>query len=156
MERWLPTRKIRIFGRNFTLNPGRFNQKEHMLITIMANIGIYSPYSSFIFEVQILKMFFDQPWVRNRLYQYCITISMQCLGFGIAGMSRSSIVFPDFCIWPDNLATIVLNRSLHQESSQSVFQIRGLRFPQFRYLWVLATLYFIWHMSDPESCILTL
>jgi hypothetical protein len=149
MARWLPTRVFRVFGYNFTFNPGPFNQKEHMLITVMANIGLSLIYSSWIFEVQILKMFFDQPWARNRLYQYCISISMQCIGFGIAGIARSCIVFPDFWIWPGTLATTVLNRSLHEARDDDIFTIRGIKFPQFRYLWVLGTVYFIWHLSTP-------
>jgi hypothetical protein len=151
LERWLPTRTFHFWGQNFSLNPGPFSQKEHMLITIMANIGLNSPYASWIFEVQILKMFFDQPWARNKLYQYCITISMQCLGFGIAGLARSCIVFPDYCVFPRTFPTIILNRSLHERSNDYAFSIRGIKFPQFRYLWVLAAAYFIWHMSPPTS-----
>jgi len=75
-----------------------------MLITVIARIGLFQCYASWIFEVQILEMFFDQPWARNRLYQYCITISMQCLGYGLAGLARTCLVFPDYCIWPSNLA----------------------------------------------------
>ena len=149
LERWLPTRTFQLLGRNFSLNPAPFNQKEHMLITIMANVGLSSPYASWIFEVQILKIFFDQPWARNKLYQYCITISMQCLGFGIAGLARSCIVFPDYCVFPKTLPTIILNRSLHERSDDCEFRIRGIKFPQFRYLWVLGTAYFVWHLFQP-------
>lgn len=147
LERWLPTRSFRVFNRNFSLNPGPFNQKEHMLITVMANIGLAAPYASWIFEIQILDMFFSQSWARNRLYQYCITISMQCIGFGIAGIARSCIVFPDYCIWPSNLPAIILNRTLHESSAGDyMFYIRGIKLPQFRYLWALAGIYFTWHM----------
>ena len=30
----------------WSLNPGRFNHKEHMMITIMANVGFMTPYTS--------------------------------------------------------------------------------------------------------------
>jgi hypothetical protein len=116
----------------------------------MANVGLSSPYASWIFEIQILKTFFDQPWARNKLYQYCITISMQCLGFGIAGLARSCIVFPDYCVFPKTLPTIILNRSLHERSDDCGFRIRGIKFPQFRYLWVLGTAYFVWHLFNPR------
>jgi hypothetical protein len=40
----LPRHKFNVFGWRFTLNPGPFNRKEHMLITIMANCAISTPY----------------------------------------------------------------------------------------------------------------
>jgi hypothetical protein len=146
MARWLPTRKFVLFRYTFTLNPGPFNQKEHMLITVMANIGVQTLYSSWIFEVQILDLFFKQSWARNRLYQYCVSVSMQCLGYGLAGLARSCIVFPDYCIWPSNLATIVLNRSLHEKHSGMVFKSLGVVWSRYRYLLTLSAAYFVWHM----------
>jgi hypothetical protein len=145
MARWLPTRRFRVFGYNFSFNPGPFNKKEHMLITVMANIGITTLYSSWIFEVQILDQFFKQSWARNRLYQYCISISMQCLGYGLAGLCRSCIVFADYCVWPANLATIVLNVSLHDKTSGLKFKLFGVIWSRYRYLIVLTVAYMVWY-----------
>lgn len=39
MARVLPRSKVRIGGREFSLNPGPFNMKEHVLISIFANAG---------------------------------------------------------------------------------------------------------------------
>ncbi|KAF7375422.1 OPT-domain-containing protein [Mycena sanguinolenta] len=39
----LPNTEFVAFGYTWTLNPGPFNPKEHMLITIMANVGFYTP-----------------------------------------------------------------------------------------------------------------
>lgn len=38
MERVLPTYAVTIGGKRWSLNPGKFGVKEHMLITIMANV----------------------------------------------------------------------------------------------------------------------
>ena len=149
MARWLPTRQYRFLGKTWSFNPGPFNEKEHMLITVMANIGLLGFYSSWIFEVQILKVFFDQPSARNRLYQYCVTLSMQCLGFGIAGLVRSCIVYPDFCVWPYDLPIIVLNRTLHDKRSGTTFTLFRRTVTRYRYLLTLVVLYFIWHMYLP-------
>jgi OPT family oligopeptide transporter len=146
LERLLPTRQFRVCGYSFSLNPGPFNQKEHMLITVMANLCVANIYSTWIFEIQILKKFFDQPWARNKAYQYCITISMQCMGYGLAGIARSCIVFPDYCIWPYNLATIVLNRALHEKSSGARFRFIKVTFNRYRYFLALTGAYFVWHM----------
>jgi hypothetical protein len=48
LEKVLPTRQFIIFGYTLSLNPGRFNMKEHMVITIMANIGFYVPYVNLV------------------------------------------------------------------------------------------------------------
>ncbi|KAK6984853.1 OPT-domain-containing protein [Favolaschia claudopus] len=41
----LPTTTYTTFGYTWSLNPGKFNPKEHMLITIMANVGFNTPYT---------------------------------------------------------------------------------------------------------------
>jgi hypothetical protein len=47
-ERWLPDVGITLFGVRHSLNPGPFNKKEHMLISIMANVGKTLPASRHI------------------------------------------------------------------------------------------------------------
>lgn len=39
MARTLPRTKVRVGGKSFSLNPGEFNIKEHVLISIFANAG---------------------------------------------------------------------------------------------------------------------
>jgi hypothetical protein len=40
MARALPDKRFKLFGREHSLNPGKFNKKEHMLITIMAAVSL--------------------------------------------------------------------------------------------------------------------
>lgn len=40
MAATLPTTEYSLFGRRFSLNPGPFNMKEHVIITIFANCGV--------------------------------------------------------------------------------------------------------------------
>ena len=47
-EKFLPDVGITLFGVRHSLNPGRFNQKEHMLISIMASVGMVMPSSRYI------------------------------------------------------------------------------------------------------------
>lgn len=149
LERILPTRKFHVFGVNFTFNPGPFNQKEHMLITIMANVSVAYKYATSIFVIQILPMFFNQTWARSVLYQICISISMQCMGYGLAGLGRTCIVFPDYCIYPRALATVIINRSLHEKRSGTSFEVFGTTVTRYRYLLFLGCAYFIWHIIGP-------
>lgn len=47
-EKLLPDIGFTLFGVRHSLNPGRFNQKEHMLISIMASVGMVMPSSRYI------------------------------------------------------------------------------------------------------------
>ena len=40
MAATLPTRKYSVMGWSFSLNPGPFNMKEHVIITVFANCGV--------------------------------------------------------------------------------------------------------------------
>jgi hypothetical protein len=46
LEKVLPTRLFTTLGYTWSLNPGKFNMKEHMVITIMANVGFSTLYTS--------------------------------------------------------------------------------------------------------------
>ena len=145
LAKWLPSRIFRIGKYEFTLNPGPFNQKEHMLITVLAGTTLGGTYSSDLFVTQISPVFFNQSWARSLTYQYVITISMQFLGYGLAGLARSCLVYPDFCLWPGSLSVIVLNRSLH-ESNGYTFKLLGFVFTRYRYFLAIFGLIIIWTM----------
>jgi hypothetical protein len=145
MAKRLPTRSWKIFGREFTLNPGPFNQKEHILITIVAGTTSSGTYSTDLFIIQISPVFFNQSWARSPVYQYLVTISMQMMGYGLAGLARACLVYPDFCIWSSNLAVIVLNRSLHETSGYS-FKLSNINVTRYRYFLTVFGLRIIWTM----------
>lgn len=48
LEAILPSRQFTTFGYTWSFNPGRFNLKEHMVITIMANVGFTTPFTPFV------------------------------------------------------------------------------------------------------------
>ena len=145
LAKWLPTRTFRIGRLKFSLNPGPFNQKEHMLITVLAGTTLSGTYTSYIFVTQISPVFFNQSWARSLPYQYLVTISMQFIGYGLAGLARSALVYPDYCLWPSNLAVIVLNRSLHESKGYS-FRLFGFTFTRYRYFLVVFGSIIIWTM----------
>lgn len=45
-EKTLPDVGFTLMGVRHSLNPGKFNKKEHMLITIMANVAYQTPYTN--------------------------------------------------------------------------------------------------------------
>ncbi|KAJ7254134.1 OPT-domain-containing protein, partial [Mycena rebaudengoi] len=103
LEATLPQRSFTTFGWTWSLNPGPFNAKEHMLITIMANVGFHTPYTTQIVWVQYLPLYFNQSWATGFGYQ--------STGFPAAGITRRFLVYPAARIW----CIIALNRAFHAE-----------------------------------------
>ncbi|KAJ1933464.1 hypothetical protein EC988_009113, partial [Linderina pennispora] len=57
MSKVLPTRKFRTFGFEWSMNPGKFNIKEHVLISIFAGTSVGVAYA--IDVVTIKKMWYN-------------------------------------------------------------------------------------------------
>ncbi|CAG7854939.1 Sexual differentiation process protein isp4 [Serendipita indica DSM 11827] len=112
------------------INPGKFTRKEHMLITVMANVSFDVGYSGYIIVVQLVPTFFNQQWAKSFLYQITLSLSFQLMGYGLAGLSRRFLVYPSAAIWPRNLATIALNNSFHAEVNPTAngWKVSQLRF----------------------------
>ncbi|KAK3356683.1 OPT oligopeptide transporter [Lasiosphaeria hispida] len=119
-ERWVPRWEFTLFGRKHSLNPGKFNKKEHMLIAIMANTAKSLPYTQYIVWTQVLPQYFNQQYARSFGYQILIAISTNFIGYGLAGLTRRFIVYPTYCVWPASLVTIALNSALHNDTNPAV------------------------------------
>jgi len=100
---------VKIFG--ISLNPGPFNVKEHVLITVMATVGYQSAYATDIVAVQ--RVYYNQ--VYNFSYQWMVVMSTQLIGFSIGGVARRFLVSPPSMIWPANLVTCALFNTLHSQ-----------------------------------------
>ena len=111
----------------------------------MASIAVSGVYTPAIFVTQISPVFFNQSWASNRSYQYLITISVQCIGYGLAGLLRPFLVYPNYCLWPSSLPTLVLIRSLHERSGYS-FRVLRWRLTRYRYFLTMTGLYLVWMM----------
>lgn len=116
----LPDWGFTLFGTRHSLNPGPFNKKEHMLITIMASISKSSPYTNYIVWIQIMPQWFDQPWARSFAYQMLTALSTNFIGYSLAGLCRRFLVYPSYCVWPQSLVTIALNSAFHSDGNPSV------------------------------------
>ncbi|KAF2306061.1 hypothetical protein GH714_010799 [Hevea brasiliensis] len=108
MARTLPTKEYKIFGWGFTLNPGPFNIKEHVIITIFANCGVsYGGGDAYsIGAITVMKAYYNQSL--NFLCGLLIVLTTQILGYGWAGMLRRYLVDPVEMWWPSNLAQVSL------------------------------------------------
>ncbi|KAI3969485.1 hypothetical protein MKX01_020046 [Papaver californicum] len=131
----LPKRDISILGTSFSLNPGPFNMKEHVIITIFANCGVASgggdAYS--IGAITVMKAYYKQSL--NFLCALLIVLTTQILGYGWAGMLRRYLVDPAEMWWPSNLAQVSLFRALHEKDPKS----RSLTRMQFFLIFMVAS-----------------
>ncbi|KAL2257875.1 hypothetical protein VTK26DRAFT_9059 [Humicola hyalothermophila] len=140
LERVLPDWGFTLFGVRHSLNPGPFNKKEHMLITIMSNVAKSVPYTNYIIWIQVLPQYFNQPWAINVGYQILIALSTNFIGYGMAGICRRFLVYPAYCVWPSSLVTIALNSAFHDASSEAATVLGPLKS-----IWKMSRLkYFCW------------
>ncbi|KAK3022785.1 hypothetical protein RJ639_046887 [Escallonia herrerae] len=94
----------------FTMNPGPFNIKEHVLITIFANSGAGTVYATHILSA--VKLLYKRKL--TFLPAFIVMITTQVLGFGWAGIFRKYLVEPGEMWWPSNLVQVSLFRALHE------------------------------------------
>ncbi|KAK5996142.1 Sexual differentiation process protein isp4 [Cladobotryum mycophilum] len=147
----LPKKKVPLGPLSFTLNPGPFNQKEHMVITIMSNVayGGYNgtAYVTSIIQVLELDVFYgDKKLTQSAGFQILLALSTQLIGYGAAGITRRILVYPAEMIWPKSLAQIALNKALHSDDGSreesSGWKITRYRFflicfgSMFLYFWI--------------------
>ncbi|KDO59176.1 hypothetical protein CISIN_1g037647mg [Citrus sinensis] len=108
MAATLPSKPIRVplTKWTFSMNPGPFNLKEHVLITIFANCGAGEKHRN-------LFILFDE---------------IQLLGYGWAGLFRKYLVDSPFMWWPANLVQVSLFRALHEKEKRPKGGLTRLQF----------------------------
>lgn len=108
----------------FTLNPGPFNVKEHVLITIFANSGAGSVYA--IHVVTVVKVFYKKHI--TFFVSLIVIVTTQVLGFGWAGIFRKYLVEPAAMWWPANLVQVSLFRALHEKEERPKGGVTRIQF----------------------------
>ncbi|KAL9329215.1 hypothetical protein ACSQ67_004218 [Phaseolus vulgaris] len=94
MAKLLPTTTFRIPGfgsKRFSFNPGPFNMKEHVLVTIFANAGsAFGNGSSYAVSIiNIVKAFYGRKI--SFLASWLLVITTQVLGYGWAGLLKKAM-----------------------------------------------------------------
>jgi OPT family oligopeptide transporter len=110
LERLLPTTRFNTLGYVWSLNPGPFNIKEHVLITVMANVVAGGVYAVEIVGVQ--RSYLAQN--PSFSYKIMLMLSTQIIGFSFGGLLRQFIVWPSSMIWPGALVNCALFNTLHK------------------------------------------
>ncbi|CAN4122423.1 unnamed protein product [Withania somnifera] len=124
MANVLPTRKYRLPGLGlgeFSLNPGPFTMKEHVLISIFANAGAgFGNGGAYAISiVDIIKVFYHRKI--SFLAGWILVITTQVLGYGWAGIMRKYVVEPAEMWWPSTLVQVSLFRALHDKDTSGSY-----------------------------------
>jgi len=105
----------------FSLNPGPWNIKEHVLVYIMANVAVGSPYA--LNAIVTSQKFYHLDvgyW-----FQLVLVLATQLTGFGLAGLCRRFLVWPASMVWPQNLVACTLLNTLHAEEDDDAIGDEG-------------------------------
>ncbi|KAG0150630.1 hypothetical protein CROQUDRAFT_668510 [Cronartium quercuum f. sp. fusiforme G11] len=145
MARFLPTRVFNFGNRSFTLNPGPFNMKEHMLISIMANVSFGGAYATDIIAVLRINRFYNNAALAEKLgFQLALVLSTQMIGYTLAGLTRKFLVYPQAMVWWGNLLEISILRALHAKDNNQ--PANGWKISQMRFFIICATVYGIYYL----------
>ncbi|KAF9909786.1 hypothetical protein EC991_008109 [Linnemannia zychae] len=98
------------FSWSFTLNPGKFNMKEHMLIGVAAAAGCTPAYATNVLAIQDLV--FAVPL--GSLTGIGLVVSSQLIGFSMAWLLFDYVIKPSVMIWPATLVNVSLYNTLHE------------------------------------------
>ncbi|KAI8677440.1 hypothetical protein LRP88_09531 [Fusarium phalaenopsidis] len=150
MARWLPERKFRILSWKFSLNPGPFNQKEHVLIAIMTNVsfggGSTGAYIVGIIQVLKLERFYGETVLANSIpWQITTLLSTQLIGYGCAGMARRFLVYPAPMIWPKGLANIGLTKALFDDDGEIGRSANGWTISRYKFFYIAFGAMFLYY-----------
>ncbi|KAJ6476707.1 peptide transporter MTD1 [Mycena vitilis] len=92
------------------MNPGPFNLKEHVAITIFASTAAGSALAISIFAADDLY-YGIQP---NAGVGIFTLIGSQLMGYGLGGIMRAFLVYPTYMVFPSLLPTVQLFDALHR------------------------------------------
>ncbi|KAF9204915.1 hypothetical protein BGZ49_004711 [Haplosporangium sp. Z 27] len=138
LARVLPTRRFHIGSWSFTLNPGPFSIKEHVLIGTMTACNTYTAYAVDIVILQKVFYHDEKPFIAGLL----LVLTTQLTGFAMAGALRKFLIRPAHMIWPANLVYASLFRSLHHVVERPEDQGRMSRM---KYFFLVCLGSFLWY-----------
>ena len=105
----------------FSLNPGPWNIKEHVLVYIMANVAVGNPYA--LNAIVVSEVYYGI--VLGYWFSLTLVLATQLTGFGLAGLCRRFLVWPASMVWPQNLVACTLLNTLHAEDEDDGIGMYG-------------------------------
>ncbi|RDA88408.1 hypothetical protein CP532_5603 [Ophiocordyceps camponoti-leonardi (nom. inval.)] len=143
--RIVPDRVFTTFGYRWSLNPGPFTIKEHVVVSLMANVSIGGAYSTDALVALRARPFFnlDFGWGFALLF----TLSSQLIGIALSGLFRQYLVSPAAMVWSRQFASCALFYALHDRKPDPGWRISRYRWfaavaaAMFCYSWLPAVLW---------------
>ncbi|KAK9378542.1 OPT oligopeptide transporter protein-domain-containing protein [Kockiozyma suomiensis] len=141
LARILPDKGFTFRGTRHSLNPGPWNYKEQMLVTVTVNVG--ASWSNFMGYVLTMRLdrFYGLKWA-NFGFAFLMNFSTQFFGFGLAGLLRSTCVWPSKAVWPTVLPTLALNRALLMPEKKR--SINGWTISRYKFFFILFVASFVY------------
>jgi OPT family small oligopeptide transporter len=139
----LPDWGFTYHGKRYTLNPGPWTSKEQLFATIIfsgaSSIGNFT-------GLLVLRMpvFFGQRWATFG-FNVMLAMANQVYGLGMAGILRRLTVYPIEAVWPANLPTLALNRTLVAQDNKRE-KVNGWTMTRYRmFIWCsIAFIIYYW------------
>ncbi|KAI3614519.1 oligopeptide transporter [Moniliophthora roreri] len=133
------------------MNPSKFNIKEHTGILIMSAAATHGALAINIFAADDLYILLlpncscalNYPlrfygYTPNTAVAVFTLLGSQLLGYGLAGMMRSFLVYPTFSVFPNLMPTVQMMDVLHR-GQENLLQQKRIKF-----FWVLFAGIFVW------------
>lgn len=114
------------------LNPFPWNRKEHTAAVLMASAASVSALSTEALTVQKL-WYGGYPSTAAGVF---ITLSSQFIGYGVAGMMRTVLLYPTNMLYPANLPITTVMETLHKPKSETR--------KRFKVFWIVFAAIFCW------------
>ncbi|KAI0819456.1 OPT oligopeptide transporter [Trametes gibbosa] len=114
------------------LNPGPFNIKEHTIIVIMSSTA--STVAVAMEIIAALDLFYNIKL--NAAVAIFQIFASQMIGYGIAGLLRTLLVYPTYAFYPNYISVVNLLQSLHFGGV--------LNHKKRRYFWIVFAAIFCW------------
>ncbi|SGY75947.1 BQ5605_C005g03461 [Microbotryum silenes-dioicae] len=127
------------------LNPGPFNIKEHVCVTVMASTASGGALAISTFASEKLFYNLDVNY-GNAIFtligkSFCargVASPSQFFGYGLGGLYRSILVYPTFAVWPSLIPGVSLLETLHRDQNLASQKRR------YRFFWAVFLAIFVW------------
>lgn len=107
--KYMPCWGFNLRGRRIALNiETPWTDKEQMFATLLFAICMGTFYTHY--NILTLKVYYHDNVSFG--YQFWLSLCVQFIGFGFAGILRRFVVYPTRAVWPTSMSTIALNKAL--------------------------------------------
>ncbi|KAJ3008920.1 hypothetical protein HKX48_008269, partial [Thoreauomyces humboldtii] len=140
----LPTHQFKTGSYVWSLNPGPFNMKEHVIVTLIASAaGGGIPYGLDNLIAQKWKGGQEIAWFEG--FSWLVTTQM--IGFGFAGILRRFVIWPREMVWPGNFSQLSIFATYWQRDDDVLADNNSTwSISRYKFFWAVAAIMFVWEL----------